>query len=922
MSRGDRTLRWVERILRLAPSRFRERRGHECLRVHAERLRSAPGGWRGFRFRARELAGAVELVVRLRLGREVGDQGALQSRVPGGVRPFGWSEALAGHLRISLRALRRHPGYAWTTMAVLALGIGGATGVFSAANAYLFRPLPFADADRLHTVYETNPDIGWTRADAVTAAPANVLDWRERVAAFEDVAMYSDFVDRLVYPGDGEPRLLTYAQVSGNFFDVLGVRPALGPGFDREDTWAREESGFGIVLSHGLWQRMFGGDPEVVGRTLDFGVQRAEVVGVMPASFRFPSDDVELWLTYGWARSAREAVWFRRAHFVRPVVRLAPGATPERAARELEAVVARLQEEYPGTNEVMGAHMVPFRDFLTRDVRGPLGMLLGASGLLLLLAAVNVTTLALVRAGDREREVTVRRALGAGRRRVASLVVAEAVVLSLFGGAMGLAAAWVGGRALAGVARIGIDGATAPAMDHRVLFVGLGASLLCGLAAGGTAVGRALAGGRSGLRSGDARSSKGPERRRGARLLVATEVAVAVVLLVGAGLMIRTARSLHAVDPGFETAGVVAAEITVPVQRYEDGARTIALQDQLVRALDARPGVEAAGIVGGLPLTSPGWSSQFKAAGWTADRVGWNVVHRRADQGYFDALGIPLVRGRDLSAGADSTVPLEVVVNETFVREHFPGEDPIGVRIAYDEEPTESSYWYEIVGVVGDQHQVSPGTPPRAEIFEHRRQDWGRTVWVVARMGGRGDGRSHGASGLAPSPTARTDAAFATLRSVIEEIDPLLLPERMRSLDEVRLASMERERAILALLGGFGVVALLLAAVGVYGVTAQLVRRRRREIGIRMALGAARGRVRGMVLGQGMSGAAVGLASGLAAAVALTRIMESILYGVRSTDPATMASVAVVVGLVALVACWIPARRATRTDPVETLRTE
>lgn len=885
--------------------------------MHAERLRSAPGGWRGVRFRARELLGVLELVARLRLGREHRARGETGRHVDGVERRTRWTDALLGQLRISLRAVRRHPGYAWTTLAVLALGVGATTAVFSAANAYLFRPLPFADADRLHTVYETNPDIGWTPEDAVTAAPANVLDWRERVAAFEDVAMYSDFIDRLVHPGDGDPRLLTYAQVSGNFFEVLGVRPVLGGGFAWEDTWERE-NGFGVVLSHGLWQRMFGGDRDVIGRILDFGVQRVEVVGVMPASFRFPSDEVDLWVTYGWARSARGEVWFRRAHFVRPIVRLAPGVTQERAVRELDAVVARLQEEYPATNDVMGARMVAFRDFLTRDVRGPLRMLLGAAGLLLLLAAVNVATLALVRAGDRGPEVAVRRALGAGRRRVAALVVTETLVLSLVGGVVGLGLAWVGGRALAGVARIGIDGATAPALDHRVLLVGLGASILCGLVAGGTAIGRAVGSRRSSLRVGAVPSSTGPERQRGARLLVATEVALTVVLLVGAGLMVRTARSLHAVDPGFQTEGVVAAEITVPVQRYEDGGRTIALQDRLVRTLEPRPGVEAAGIVGGLPLTGPGWSSQFKAEGWPADRVGWNVVHRRAGRGYFDALDIPLVRGRHLSAGADSTVPLEVVVNETFVREHFPGEEPIGIRIAYDEEPTESSNWYEIVGVVGDQHQVSPGQSPRAEIFEHRRQDWGRTVWVVIRMADR----APTGSGRAASGAGRTEAAFATLRSVIEDVDPLLLPERMRSLDEVRLASMERERTVLALLAGFGVAALLLAAVGVYGVTAQLVRRRRREIGIRMALGAARRRVRGMVIGQGMASAAVGLGLGLTAALALTRVMESILYGVRPTDPWTMTVVALVLGGVVLAASWIPARRAARTDPVETLKTD
>jgi putative ABC transport system permease protein len=386
--------------------------------------------------------------------------------------------------------------------------------------------------------------------------------------------------------------------------------------------------------------------------------------------------------------------------------------------------------------------------------------------------------------------------------------------------------------------------------------------------------------------------------------LVSVEVALALLLVVGAGLMVRSFWLLQQVDPGFRTQGVLGVQFAVPSSRYEERDDVLRFYDQLAEALEGRPGIERVGTVGQLPLNGNSWSSQFQAEGWPSDRLGFDILHRRADTGFFEAVETPLVRGRLFESTDGPDDPLVVVINETFAREHFPGEDPIGQKIAYDRAATSESTWYEIVGIVGDQHQQSPGRAPRAEVFENRDQDWGRSSWIVVR----GDGD---ATGL-----------VSTVRAVLADMDPLIPIARSRTLQEVRSASVEREEFVLTLLGIFGVVALLLASVGVYGVTAQAARRRTQEIGIRMALGAGAPDVLRMILGRGLVVIGVGLAVGLAGSLVAGRALSSLLYGIEPTDPTTLASVAALLGGIAIVACYIPARRATTVDPVSSLRAE
>lgn len=880
----------VRAVLALAPLDFREAGAAEVLAVLDLRSKEKRGTLAQVAFGAREVWGALGLVVGLRLD-------AWRTR-----EGRGWGmmlDTLLQDARYAARSLRRNPGFAWTAIAVVAIGIGANAAIFSAANAFFFRPLPFEEPDELVIVFETNPEFGWEDA---SAAPANLMDWREQVDAFADVSAYSEFVVQITTFRDGEPVLVAGSAVVGNFFTTLGVAPQLGRTFVFEETWEEYDV---VVISHRLWREYYGGASDVVGRTLRTNGRTFEVIGVMPEGFHFPSREVDVWYPYGWAKSDREAVWFRRAHLVRAFARLAPGVGLTEADAQLQVVVGRLQDEYPETNAVMGAGIVPMHDFLVKGVRTQLLVLLGAVGLLLLLACTNVANLLMVRANDRTREVALRQALGAGRARVARQMMSESILIAGAGAAVGLAAGWVGLQAIAQTEELGIDGATSLALDYRVVLFTAVIACVSGVLFGAVPLVRVLSGDADAALRDGGRRSTGTRGRRTVSALVTVEVALALMIVLGAGLMFRTFATLRDVDPGFDPEGVIAVQFTIPSARYEERDQVLAFYDQFIEALEARPGVHKAGTVARLPLVGTSWSSSVKGETWAPERVAFEVVHRRADAGYFEAVGTPLVRGRLFEPADGPEAPLVVVINETFAREHFPdGEDPIGQRIAYDREPTEDSYWYEIVGIVGDQNQVSPRHAARAEVFENRDQDWGRSSWVVVRA------------------TGSVTEIMENVRAVLTEMDPLIPIARAESLTAVWERSMAREAFLLKLLGVFGTMALLLATVGVYGVTAQAARRRTQEIGIRMALGARGSDVLRLMLRHGAVVIGLGIVLGLAGASLGGRAMSSLLYGVEATDPATFAAVAALLGVVALVACWVPARRATRVDPVASLRAE
>jgi putative ABC transport system permease protein len=839
-----------------------------------------------------ELAGLLSAALRARL---------LTPTTPSPTSSHGASlmETFVQDLRHGLRSLARSPASTLTVVAVIAIGIGATTAIFSAVNAVLLRPLPFHDPGRLVMLWEHNPDRGWTQ---VNAAPANALDWRERVEAFEDVAIYASFTDGLTWVGDTGAEELLFAQVSGNFFDVLGVPLALGDGFEWEDTF--QGNGREIVLSWDAWRTRFGADAGVVGRVLDFAGVEVRVAGVAPEGFRFPFDEAELWLTFDWPAGFPEAVSSRRAHWVWPVARLRPGVSHEQAQGELDQVMAALALEYPETNVRMGAALAPLHDFLVGDRSRPLLVLLGAVGLLLLIACSNVGNLLLVRAQGRAPELAVRRAMGAGGGRLARLVLLESALLAGAGGALGFALGVSGVRLLDGMRSLTLPGVAGLVVDGRVvaftLAVTAGCALLFGLPPALRA-GRADPG--DALREGG-RGAIGRRRPGATQALVVVEVALSVLLVVAAGLMVRSFLGLRSVDPGVRVEGVMTFRIDVPGTRYASPDEVAAFYRALDERLEAIPGVEAAAMVRLLSPGRPSWSSDFTEASWPPGRAGREILHREVSPDYFEVMEVPLVSGRAFTEADAGGSDLVVVVNEAFVAEHFPGEDVVGKRIAFDAVPTPESFWRTIVGVVGDERQGSLAAPPRAEVFAPLDQDLTRGTAVVLTTAG--------------DPGSLMPAA----RAALAELDPLIPPTEVRPMDAIVAEALARDRFLLVLVALFGAVALVLSAVGVYGVMAQATRRRTREIGIRLALGAEAGEVRLMVLRQGMGMVGAGLGLGLVAAFVASRLLGTLLYQVTATDPLTFVTVPLLLGGVALLACWLPALRATRIDPVGALRAD
>jgi putative ABC transport system permease protein len=818
-----------------------------------------------------------------------------------------WLRDAASDARFAVRALRRNPVLAAAAVVTLAIGIGANTAIFSAVNAVILRPLPFPRADRLVMLWESNPDFNWHEA---TAAPANFLDWRERVPAFADVAAYAGFLPSTTLTGEGRPRLLKSAVVTGNFFSVLGVHAEVGRMLRDGETW---QAGGSVgstggrpqqvaIISDRVWRQSFGADPGIVGRTVTLDGEPVQVVGVAPAWFGFPSEDIDVWTPFGWDPTNRTKASFRRAHWVRVVGRLKPGVSVATADAQLQVVVKRLQREYPTLNHHMGAGMTPLHAFLVRETRRPLIILLSAVGLLLLIACANVGNLLLVRAADRERETALRLTLGAGKGRLVRQVLTESTVLSLIGGLAGLAVGWWGTRALVTLQPEGMLPIHDIRMDWGVLAYVLAISTASGVLFG---IAPALWSGRrvpaEVLREGG-RGAAGRRVHRWGNALVVAEVAIALLLAVGAGLLVRSFWLLEQVDPGFDPHGMLTVELAPQGDRYDTGDKLIAFYNALVTRARGLPGVTSAAATSEVPLTSWGWTSQFTAIGWAPDHYGDEVAYGEVTPGYFRTMHVPILRGRALTPRDDQNAPMVVVINETLAKEYFPGQDPIGQRVAFDKVPDSTSVWRTIVGIVGDEHQTELGVDTKAQFIAPYAQEPRTRMFLVMRT--TGDPTT-----LGPS-----------VRNLVAQLDPDLAIVSMRTMDEVRAASLARQRFLMTMLLVFAGAGLLLAVIGVYGVMAQLARRRTREMGIRLALGAEGAQVRWLVVRHGLGLVVLGLGIGLAAALLATRAMRAFLYHVTPADPATFIGVPLLLVLTALAATWIPALRASHTDPAATLR--
>jgi predicted permease len=802
--------------------------------------------------------------------------------------------AIPSDLRSAWRALRAAPAYAAAAALTLGLGIGATVAIFSAINDTVLRPYPFPDPERVVALWESNQARGWHR---VEAAPANIEDWRTRARSFADIAFANTFPQQGALMTASGPKPAAIAEVSGNLFSVLGVAPLLGRTFREDETFTAGV----VMLSHRVWTREFDAAADIVGRSVRINGRPHEVVGVMGPAFEYPLSDADVWITASGMASRRQSVWWRRAHVVRPIARLAPGVSVGQASEELARIAADLAREYPATNTGMEAGAGPLREFLVGERATTLWLLLGAVGILQLIACANVANLMLSRSTLRQQEFALRIALGAGRARLFRHALAESTVVTAIGVALGVAIGCAGLAALGALYPPSLD-APLFRIDARlagfVLTLGGGTAMLAGLwpawRASRTAAASQLAdAGRSGI---------GQRRLFAANMFVAFEVALAALLVVAAGLMVRSLDRLRHIDTGVDMTGVLTFQVRPSVTVYPDGAGRARFAFAFAERLASLPGVEVVGASRGLPLTGYGWSSDFTIDRWEPERFGIEVRHREATGGYFAALRVPLLEGRLFDARDSlAEAPVPVVVNQAFVDRYFPNESPVGRRIVFDRVPTERSYWYPIVGVVGNERK-DPLKPPVPEIIGHLRGDVPATLTFVVRT------------------SAPPSSLIAPVRTALAELDreaPLLDP---RTMTEVAAASRAETRFVMTLFATFAAIALTLAAIGVYGVASQAARARTREVGIRLALGATgSGIVRTLVL-RAARFTAAGLVAGVLTSLVAGRLLEALLFEVQPHDPLTFVAVVAIIGGVAIAASFLPTWRSARVDPASVLR--
>ncbi len=791
-------------------------------------------------------------------------------------------------LRIAARTLAKRPGFTAVAALTLALGIGATTVVFSFVDAILLRPLPYADPDRLVLVWDVQPSL----AQAPMSYP-EYLDWRAQDRLFE--ATGALFRNRFSLTGDGEPEQLTGARVSASFLPMLGVEPAVGRLF------AAEEEGPGAprvaLLDHGFWQRRFGGDPAVIGRELTLDGEPTTVVGILPRGFSF-GDDAAIWMPL--RLETEEAP--RGLHFLAVIAKLRPGLSLKQARAEADPIAAHFREEYSSTH---GVDIATLRDAVVADTRPLLLLLSGAVALVLLIACTNVAGLLLARTADRGREIAIRLSLGTGRGRLVRQFLIESTLLALVGGVAGVLAAGWGIEALRRAVGDRLPRVDEVGLDLRVLAFALGVSLLTGMAFG---LLPALQATRTDLqavlREGGRGGEPGKLRQVLRTALVVAEVALSLVLLIRAGLLIRSFAAAVDASPGFHPDGLIALDLSLPRARYPEPHRQETFYRALEERLAALPGVVGVSEVSHLPLSGRDTNGGFEIEGREWPEGERPLVDKRVvGVDYFRLMGIPLLRGRGFTETDVEGAPQAMVVSESFAQRYFPDQDPIGKRVDF---AWMTEGFQEIVGVAGDvKHTGLDRLSLPVTYLAYRQQPAlaarvGRTVVVLAA----GD----------PAPV------MAAVRAEVHAADPDLPITALRTMDEVMRRSISTRRLITALLTALAAAALVLAAVGLYGLISYLVVQRTHEIGIRMALGAHRSHVLRQVISRGFVLALSGTVVGVAASLALARLMASHLYEVSVTDPPTFAAVPLVLLAAALLASLLPARRAARLDPMAAMR--
>ena len=818
-------------------------------------------------------------------------------------------DTLLQDLKYAIRTLLRSPAFTAVAVLTLALGIGANTAIFSVVNGVLLRSLPYGDEQRVVGVWNS-----WEGTPRGRISPAEYFDYLERVDAFEAFGVYTSGYSSLT--GEGDPERIPTGYLTYGVLPALGVVPAIGNGFGATED--RPGNDAVVVLSDGLWRRKFGAARSVIGRRIVLDGRPFTITGVMPPDFRLPDDFASPSPAQLFAPAAleRPAADDRGSHFLSGVARLKPGLTLDDATASIAAVASRFPVDMPGEYppaQRFSSRVTSLHEDVIGDIRPTLLILLGAIGFVLLIACANLTNLFLSRSEGRQREFAVRTALGALRARLVRQSLAESVMVAFAGGIAGVAFAWWGTGALLALRPPDLPRMDQVSVDLPVLLFALALSLVAGVLVGLAPAARAAkVDVHGGLKDSARGSTAGGARQRIRRALVAGEVALALVLLLGAGLLTRSFVRLITVDPGYRTDHLLTLALTLPETSYPDAARTSTFFASLLERVRAQQGVMAAGAVAGLPLTSGRGDINFQIEGRPvvrgpgSPRADWQVV----TPGYFEAIGMRLQRGRPIEITDREGTPGVVVINEATARTFWPAGDALGARFTLGGGAGPGVV--TVIGIVGDVRQASLSADVQPEIYLAHTQFrfWGagarplRSLTLVART------------------TADPAPLGATLRREIAALDPALPLGELRTMEEVRGASLSGPRFLMLLIASFSAVALLVALIGVYGVMAYSVSQRQREIGVRVALGAAPRSVVGLVLRQGMVPAVAGIALGLAGGLAISRVLRTLLFQVTPGDPTTAIAVSSIVAVVALVACYLPARRAAGVDPVGALRNE
>jgi putative ABC transport system permease protein len=798
-------------------------------------------------------------------------------------------------VRTGMRALVHSPVFTVVTVLSLALGIGANTAIFSVVNGLLLRPLPYPESEQIVDVWHTPPQQSFPGLDKFSVSPANYLDWKAQSSAFQQMAVYAP--TGLSLSTSNDPLSLTGAMVSSDFFSVLRANAMQGRTFTAdEERPGRDQV---VVIGQGLWQRAFGANPNIIGQTLTLNSRSFTVVGIMPSGFEFPRE-AELWVPLAWDDKERQT---RSVHDYLVIARLKQNVSLEQAKAEMNTISSRLEQQYPEANKGWGAVVIPLREDLVGDIRLALLVLFCAVGFVLLIACANVANLMLARGANRTKEIAVRIALGAGRARLVRQLLTESVLLAITGGLLGLLLAEVGSKMLVRLGSLPNSG------DIGIDTWGLGFTLLVSFAAG-IIIGivPALQFTRTSisetLKQGSGRTGGSPIKQHTRKALVISEVALSLVLLIGAGLMIRSFWKLQKVDPGFDTSNGLTMSVVLNYIRYSEPRQWLQFFDRAIEQIRAVPGVVSVGATTKVPLTGGGSTQPFSIEGRPTAAIAEQPMAqtRYISPDYFRAIGIPLRQGRFFSDhDRDNSVPV-VIISDAMARRFWPGENPIGRRLTPSFHLEQGPR--EIVGVVGDVKTSGLDVDSSAMMYLPYKQSPLPFISFVVRT------------------ASNPESLIQPVSKSIYSIDKEQALTDVQTMEQVLRKSLSDRRFNMTLLLTFAGVALMLAAVGVYGVMNYTVTLRRRELGIRMALGAEKMDVLRLVLGQGLTLTLIGVGAGLISAYALTRLMASLLYGVTATDYLTFASVSAVLIGVGLVASYLPARRATKVNPTIALRAE